>query len=165
MKLQLIKYPNPLLSQKSKKISIIDGSIKKLSEDMAETLASYGDDHEKGVAIAAIQIGVPIRMTVIKEDEGFFALLNPEVVKGSKVYLEDMEGCMSVPKKYGKVKRYEKIKVRGLNIKGKKIEIKAEGLLARILQHEIDHMDGKLFLNHVHKDELYVLDKEGKLIK
>jgi peptide deformylase len=165
MKLQLIKYPNPLLSEKSKKISIIDDSIKKLASDMAETLASYGDDHEKGVAIAAIQVGVPIRMTVIKDEEGFIPLINPEVVKGGKTYLTDMEGCMSVPKKYGKVKRYEKLKVRGLNLDGKKIEIKAEGLTARILQHEIDHMDGKLFLNHVHKDEIYTLDKEGKLVK
>lgn len=165
MKLQLIKYPNPLLSEKSKKISIIDDSIKKLAADMAETLVSYGDDHEKGVAIAAIQVGVPIRMTVIKEENGYLPLINPEIVKGSKAYLEDMEGCMSVPKKYGKVKRYEKLKVRGLNIDGKKIEIKAEGLTARILQHEIDHMNGKLFLTHVNDNDIYILDKEGKLVK
>jgi peptide deformylase len=165
MKLQLVKYPNPLLAQKSKKISIIDDSVKKLAADMAETMKSYGDDHETGVAIAAIQVGVPIRMTVINDEDGPFALINPELVKGSKEYLLDMEGCMSVPKKYGKVKRYEKVKIRGLNIDGKKIEIKAEGLLARVMQHEIDHMNGKLFLNHVHEKDLYTLTDEGKLEK
>lgn len=165
MKLRLITYPNPLLVQKSKKITLVDDSIKKLASDMAETMQSYGDQHEAGVAIAAVQVGVPVRMTVIKEEDGYFALLNPEVVKGSKESLEDMEGCMSVPKKYGKVKRFEKVKVRGLNLEGKKIEIKAEGMLARILQHEIDHMDGKLFTSHIEPNELYTLDKEGKLVK
>ena len=71
---------------------------------MAETMQSYGDSHEAGVAIAAVQVGVPIRMTVIKDEDKYFALINPEIVKGSKEYLLDMEGCMSVPKKYGKVK-------------------------------------------------------------
>lgn len=165
MILTVIKYPNPLLSEKSKKISIIDKSIKKLASDMAETMQSYGDDHEAGVAIAAVQVAVPIRMTVIKNEDSYFTLINPKVVKGSKEYQLDMEGCISVPKKYGKVKRYEKVKVRGLNLEGKKIEIKAEGLLARVLQHEIDHMDGKLFLSHVHEKEIFTLDKEGRLIK
>lgn len=165
MKLRVLKYPNPLLFQKSKKITRIDSSIKQLAADMAETMASYGDSHETGVAIAAIQVGVPIRMTVIKEDDSYLALINPEVVKGGKEYLLDMEGCLSVPKKYGKVKRFDKVKVRGLNIEGKKVEIKAEGLMARILQHEIDHMDGKLFLSHVTEKNLYTLDKEGKLVK
>lgn len=165
MKLELIKYPNPLLSEKSKKITIIDNSIKKLAKDMAQTMQSYGDEHESGVAIAAIQVGVPVRMTVIKEEDGYFALINPEIVKKSNQYFEDMEGCMSVPKKYGKVKRFDKVKVRGLDIDGKKIEIKAEGLMARVLQHEIDHMNGKLFFTHVPKDEMYRMDKDGKLVK
>lgn len=165
MKLEIIKYPNPLLAQKSKKIGIIDDSIKKLAADMAETMQSYGDDHETGVAIAAVQVGVPLRMTVIKEEDNYFTLINPEIIKGSKEGLIDMEGCMSVPKKYGKVKRYEKVKVRGLDLKGRKLEIKAEGMMARILQHEIDHMDGKLFLSHVQEKDIYHLDKEGKLVK
>jgi peptide deformylase len=165
MKLEIIKYPNPLLSQKSKRISIIDKSIRDLASDMAETMQTYGDDHETGVAIAAIQVGVPIRMTVIKEEKGYHAVINPEIVKAGKEYYVDMEGCMSVPKKYGKVKRYEKIKVKGLDLKGRKIEIKAEGIMARIIQHEIDHMDGKLFLSHVSEKDLYHLDKEGKLVK
>lgn len=165
MKLQLIKYPNPILSKKSKKITIIDSSIKKLAQDMAETMQSYGDEHETGVAIAAVQVGVPVRMTIIKEEDGYFALINPDIVKKSNEYYEDMEGCMSVPKKYGKVKRYNKIKVRGLGLDGKKVEIKAEGLMARVLQHEIDHMDGKLFTTRVLKDEMYHMDKDGKLVK
>lgn len=168
MKLELIKFPNPLLAEKSKKITIIDDSIKKLAADMAETMSSYGSEHEAGVALAAIQVGVPLRMTVIRDDEpehgGYYALINPEIIK-SDGEATDTEGCMSVPQKYGKVTRYNKIKVRGLNLDGKKIEIKADGLLARILQHEIDHMDGKLFLSHVPETELYTLDKDGKLVK
>ena len=168
MKLKLIQYPNPLLSEKSKKISLIDDSIKKLAADMAETMKGYGTEEEAGVAIAAIQVGVPIRLTVVRDEEvpeGYFVLINPEVVKGSKNELLDMEGCMSVPQKYGKVARYEKVKVKALNIKGQKIEIKAEGLMARILQHEIDHMNGQLFLSHVEPGEIYKLTDEGKLVK
>lgn len=168
MKLQVVTTPNPILAEKSKKINIIDNSIKKLAADMAETMFSYGSEHESGVAIAAIQVGVPLRLTVIREPEkpgGYYGLINPEVVKGSGEYIEDMEGCLSVPQKYGKVKRYQKVKVRGLDLSGKKIEIKAEGLLARILQHEIDHMNGRLFVSHVEDGELYRLTKDGNLVK
>lgn len=166
MILKIITTPNPLLAQKSKKISRVDDSIRKLAADMAETMESYGDKHESGVAVAAIQVGVPLRMTVVKNDEeGYTALINPEIVKHSNDELEETEGCMSVPKKYGSVKRYKKIKVRGLNLDGKKIEIKAEGFKARVLQHEIDHMDGKLFLHKVAPQDLYTLTEDGKLVK
>ena len=168
MKLKLIQKPNPLLAQKSKKITIIDDSIKKLAADMAETMQGYGSKEEAGVAIAAVQVGVPVRLTVIRDEDdpdGYFTLINPEIIKGSKKEILDMEGCMSVPQKYGKVYRYEKVKVRGIDLNGKKVEIKAEGLMARILQHEIDHMDGQLFLSHVEPGELYTLDTEGKLVK
>jgi peptide deformylase len=127
---------------------------------------SYGDKHESGVAVAAIQVGVPVRMTVVKDDDsGYVTLINPEIIKHSADELEETEGCMSVPKKYGLVKRYKKIKVRGLDLNGKKIEIRAEGFKARVLQHEIDHMNGKLFLNHVDPDGLYTLTDDGKLVK
>jgi len=168
MKLKIIQKPNPLLEQKSKKITIIDTSIKKLAADMAETMLGYDKKEESGVAIAAVQVGVPVRMTVIRDEDteaGYFVLINPEIVKGSKKEIADMEGCMSVPKKYGQVYRYEKVKVKGLNIDGKRVEIKAAGLMARILQHEIDHMDGKLFLSRVEPGEIYTLGEEGKLVK
>lgn len=166
MILDIITNPNPLLGQKSKKITRIDDSIKKLAADMAETMEGYGDKNETGVAIAAVQVGVPLRMTVVQNDEGgYTAIINPEIVKHSADELEETEGCMSVPKKYGNVKRYKKIKVRGLGLDGKKIEFKAEGFKARVLQHEIDHMDGKLFLHKVEPNELYTLTDDGKLIK
>lgn len=166
MILKIITTPNPLLGQKSKKINRIDESVRKLAADMAETMAGYGDEHETGVAMAAVQVGVPLRMTVVKDDEGGYnALINPEIVKHSQDELEDTEGCMSVPKKYGLVKRYKKIKVRGTDLEGRKLEIKAEGFKARVLQHEIDHMNGKLFLNHVEQNELYTLTDDGKLVK
>jgi peptide deformylase len=163
MKLKIITHPNPLLAERSKKINRIDDSIKKLASDMAETMKSYGDEHEVGVAIAAIQVGVPLRMTVVKNDNEYLAIINPEIVKHSKEELEETEGCMSVPKKYGPVKRFKKVKVRGLSLDGKKIEIKAEGFQARVLQHEIDHMNGKLFLNRVSKENLYTLTDTGSL--
>ena len=166
MKLTVLKYPNPTLNQKSKKISRIDDSIKKLVHDMAETMKEYQSEHEIGVALAAIQVGVPIRMTVIKQDDGsYVALLNPKVVKTGKEELMEIEGCISVPKKYGRVKRYKKVKVKGIGLNGRPLEIKAEGLLAQVLQHEIDHMDGKLFINKVKEGELYKLNGEGKLVK
>jgi peptide deformylase len=166
MILKIITNPNPLLNQKSKRITRIDDSIKKLASDMAETMEGYGDKHESGVAVAAIQVGVPLRMTVVQdEDGGFITLINPEIIKHSPDELEETEGCMSVPKKYGNVKRYKKIKVRGTDLDGKKVEIKAEGFKARVLQHEIDHMNGKLFLHKVEPDELYTLTDDGKLVK
>ncbi len=165
MKLNIITHPNPLLNQRSKKISRIDDSIKNLAKDMAETMMGYGDGHEAGVAIAAIQVGVPLRMTVVKDGDSYLAIINPEIVKRSEELLEDNEGCMSVPKKYGPVKRSKKIKVKGLDINGKKIEIKAEGFQARVLQHEIDHMNGKLFLHKVAPEDLYTLTDDGKLVK
>ncbi len=165
MKLEILTFPNPLLSQKSKKIKRIDDSIKKLAINMAETMRGYGNEHESGVALAAIQVGVPVRMTVLKDGDEYLTIINPEIIKRSKEELLDTEGCMSVPKKYGQVKRAKKIKVRGLNLDGQKIEIKAEGFLARVLQHEIDHMNGNLFLNHVPDNELYTLNSDGRLVQ
>lgn len=164
MKLEIIKHPNPILNQKSKKITIISESIKKLAKDMEETIESYGNEKETGVALAAIQVGVPVRLTVLKNEMGYQAIVNPKIIKHSEELIEEPEGCMSVPQKYGPVKRFKKIKVRGLDLDGKKIEIKADGFLARVLQHEIDHMDGKLFLNMVEEKNLYTLSKEGDLI-
>lgn len=165
MKLNIVTKPNPILHQKSKKITRIDDEIKKLAADMEDTIKNYGNKHESGVAIAAIQVGVPLRLTIVRFDEDYVALINPEIIKHSKEEFEDTEGCMSVPKKYGQVKRYKKIKVRALNLEGKKIEIKAEGFLARVLQHEIDHMNGNLFLEKVAEKDLYTLSEDGKLVK
>jgi peptide deformylase len=164
MKLKIVTTPNPILLEKSKKISRIDDSIKQLATDMAETISDYGSEHETGVALAAVQVGVPVRMTVVRGDEGdYIALINPEIVKESKTQEEDIEGCMSVPQKYGRVVRPCKIKVRGLDINGKKMELKAEGLMARILCHEIDHMDGKLFTSRAIGGEIYKLNSKGEL--
>jgi peptide deformylase len=166
MKRKIITYPNPILLEKSKKISRIDNSIKQLALDMMETVSDYGSEHETGVALAAIQVGVPVRMTVVRSDDGdYMALINPEIVKESKNQEEDMEGCMSVPKKYGRVSRPCKIKIRALDINGKKTELKAEGLMARILCHEIDHMDGKLFTSRLVDGEIYKLNEKGELIQ
>lgn len=165
MKLKIITYPNPLLNEKSKKITRIDDSLKKLAEDMIDTVQNYGSEHETGIALAAIQVGVPLRMTVVRDvTEGFLVLINPEVVKCSKELEEDMEGCLSVPQNYGVVTRPKKVKVKGNDLSGNKIEIKAEGLMARVYQHEIDHMDGKLFISKIKDGKIYKLNSEGELV-
>lgn len=164
MKLKIITYPNPILGQKSKKITRVDESLRKLAEDMTETVQNYGSEHETGVAIAAIQVGVPLRMTVVRHDDGcYYPLINPQIVKASKETETDMEGCLSVPQKYGKVTRPKKVKIKGTDLDGRKVEIKAEGLMARVYQHEIDHMDGKLFISKVQDEKIYKLDESGEL--
>lgn len=132
---------------------------------MIDTMKSFDNSQEMSAAMAAIQVGVPVRMTILRDGEEFLPVINPEIVKHGKEEFSDTEGCMSVPKKYGPVKRYKKVKVRGLDLEGKKIEIKAEGFLARVLQHEIDHMNGNLFLKKVPEEELYTLTEDGKLVK
>lgn len=165
MKLKIITYPNPILNEKSKKITRVDDSIRTLAEDMIDTVQNYGSEHETGVALAAIQVGVPVRMTVVRAEDGsFFPLLNPQIVRCSKQLEEDMEGCLSVPQSYGKVVRPAKIKVKGTDLEGKKIEIKAEGLMARVFQHEIDHMDGLLFVSKITDGKIYKLNDEGELV-
>lgn len=165
MKLEIITYPNPLLAEKSKKITRIDSSIHKLVSDMIDTMKSFDNGQEASAAMAAIQVGAPLRLTIVRDGNEFTPIINPTITKHSKEELNDMEGCMSVPKKYGPVKRYKKIKVKGLNLDGKKIEMKVEGFRARVLQHEIDHMNGKLFLNRVPEKDLYTLANDGKLEK
>lgn len=112
-----------------------------LINDMAETM--YAAD---GVGLAAPQIGEPIRVIVADAGDGLIALVNPVITKSDGEDIE-VEGCLSIPGVTGYVKRYAQVQVQGLNEKGKPVKIQADGLLARILQHEIDHLDGILFID------------------
>ena len=104
-------------------------------------------------------------MDLLKEDDEFIALANPKVIKKSKSAEEDLEGCMSVPQKYGFVMRSKKVKISAQNIKGENIYLDTDGLMARILQHEIDHLNGILFTDHITDDnKIYTLSKDGTLI-
>lgn len=162
---KIITTPNKILRLVSEPIGTIDDNIINLVEDMADTIESYSSEHEAGVALAAIQIGVPKRIIVIKEDDDYIALINPVIVKISKTQEEDLEGCMSIPQKYAFILRPKKIKVKAKNLEGEDIKITAEGMMARIIQHEIDHLEGRLLLDYVDNSKMYILDNKGKLVK
>jgi peptide deformylase len=162
---KIITAPNKILRLVSEPVDLIDSTITSLVEDMADTIESYSSEHEAGVALAAIQIGVPKRVVVIKENDDFIALINPCVTKESKAKEEDLEGCMSIPQKYAFILRPNKIKIKAKNLEGEDIKISAEGMMARIILHEIDHLQGRLLTDFVDDSKLYTLDSKGKLVK
>ncbi|EJP6470799.1 peptide deformylase [Clostridium botulinum] len=137
------KYGDDLLRKKSRKIEKIDDRILTLLEDMEETM--YSAD---GVGLAAPQVGILKRVVVIDVGEGLIKLINPEIIEteGNET---DVEGCLSVPGEQGEVERPYKVKVKALNEKGEEIVLEGEGLLARAFCHEIDHLDGILFVDKV----------------
>ena len=138
-------FPDPVLKKKARRVRTIDGSIKKLIRDMIETMHS-----EPGrVGLAAPQIGVSLRVIVIGiPEEEVIAIINPEIVRSRGERSID-EGCLSVPGYFGQIKRAESVTVKGRDQDGKEIRIKAEGLLAQVLEHEIDHLNGVLYLDHL----------------
>lgn len=132
---------DPVLKEICKPVERIDKKLKRLLDDMAETMYA-----SEGVGLAAPQVGIPIRMAVIDVDKKkLFELINPTIVEREGIAV-DQEGCLSFPGLFGDVERAEKVKVEYTNRYGKKKSVEAEGLLARCLQHEIDHLDGKLFI-------------------
>lgn len=169
----IIALPNPHLRQKSQRVGVITDEIKQLVQDMEAATISWdiSRDHEVGVALAAVQIDKLYKIVVVrnnydnKEDHTFTAFINPEITKRDGKIIEDYEGCLSVPDTYGKVPRHEKVKVKALGLDGKEFRVTAEGFLARIFQHEIDHTNGIVFIDHIKDDPeaFFRLDKEGKL--
>ena len=154
--LEILKYPHPILKKRSEVVSQINEEIKKLIQDMRETMYQAG-----GVGLAACQVGVPQRVIVLDvspldPQHSFFALINPEIIS-EEGEIDHEEGCLSVPDCLEKVKRREKVCVRGLSTEGREIEIKGEGILAIALQHEIDHINGVLILDKISrlKREIY----------
>lgn len=154
MTVRPIRYlGDPVLRKPARKVSRVDDSIRKLIEDMTESMYAA-----HGVGIAAPQIGVPLRVVVIgMPDEDPFALINPEVIERSGERRLD-EGCLSVPGYRGTVTRSVKVTVKALDQRGKEIRVKAEdNLLAQALEHETDHVNGTLYVDH--------LDAKKDLIK
>jgi peptide deformylase len=150
-------FPDPVLKQKSKRIRTIDGSIKNVIGDMIETLHA-----EPGrVGLAAPQVGIPLRIIVIcLLDEEDIVIINPKIVRKRGERLIN-EGCLSVPGYFGQVMRAEFITVKGRDQKGEEIRIKADGLLAQALEHEIDHINGTLYLDHLEGiDMLHKIEPE-----
>ena len=169
----IITLPNTHLRARSQKVGVITDEIKKLIDEMEAATLDWEDhrQHEVGVALAAVQIDRLYRVVVVrnnfddKNDRGFLTLINPEIVKYEGEQEEDFEGCLSVRDLYGKVKRHTKVRVKALNGQGKEVRITAEGFLARVLQHEIDHTNGVLFIDHIkdNHDAFYKLEDDGKL--
>jgi peptide deformylase len=141
----IVKFPDPILQRPAEPVTAFDGELRKLVDDMFESMYAA-----HGIGLAAPQIGIPRRLTVIdlsfqKNPEDKIVLINPEVVlKEGKVYEE--EGCLSLPDIREKVARASNVKIRAQDVEGNWFEREAEELLARAFQHEIDHLDGILFI-------------------
>ena len=154
--LSILTVPEPILRQKSKRVKNIDVSIRKLAADMIETMHAAS-----GVGLAAPQVGVPWRVIVIgMPGEEDFVLINPEVVRRSGERLVT-EGCLSVPGYFGEIQRAQRVTVKGKDLSGKETRIKAEELLAQALEHEIDHLNGVLYIDHLgSSDKLHKVEPE-----
>ncbi len=141
--LEILKYPNPILKKKARALKKVDDDTLRLIADMIETM------HEApGVGLAAPQVGRSIRLIVVDVGEGPIAMINPKIKKrsGEQVFVE---GCLSVPNLEAPVKRSETIVVQGLGRDGAPLTVEAAGLISTVFQHEIDHLDGKLFIDRV----------------
>jgi peptide deformylase len=152
---EIIQPDNPILRKKAHKVTSFGRKLQQLVDDMIETM------HDApGVGLAAPQVAVSQRLIVVhlpddeqsreaygKDAGAFYVVANPEIVKASKEMVEGVEACLSIPGYAGKVDRHEKVTVKGLDRYGKELRVKAEGWLARVFQHEIDHLDGRLFID------------------
>ncbi|HEX2325990.1 MAG TPA: peptide deformylase [Chloroflexota bacterium] len=132
------------LRGKAKRVPRVDASLRKLIEDMVDTVRAA-----PGVGLAAPQVGVPLRVVVVDYEDRLYVVLNPEVVKMGQETVTDEEGCLSAPHWQGPVARATSLTVKGRDRDWKEVRIKAEGWLARIFQHELDHLEGILFLDKV----------------
>lgn len=145
----LIILPDPLLREVSRPVERVDDELRRLADDMLETMYDA-----PGIGLAAVQVGEPLRMLVVdvsKEDEPRApqVIVNPEIVERSDERSVYEEGCLSIPDYYAEVERPAKVRVRYMDRQGKEREVVAEGLLATCLQHEIDHLNGVLFIDHI----------------
>ena len=172
---KLITLPNPSLRKVSADVKEINDKILGIIKDMEESTLDWDQsrEHEVGVALAAVQINKLYRIVILRDDHEdkysatFTIFINPEIEKSFGDIVMDYEGCLSIPDIYGKVPRYNKVKVKALDTNLNKIELTASGFLARVFQHEIDHTNGIVFIDHIkdNPDAFYILDTSGKLIK
>ena len=146
-----------ILRKKSKKVEVIDEKIRELIQDMKETLHKYD-----GVGLAAVQVGILKQIVVIheSEDEPIYVVINPEIISQSGTQIVE-EGCLSFPNKFAKIKRPEKISIQALDENGKKIKITGEKLLAQAISHEIDHLNGEVFIDKIVPGTLEIIRQEN----
>jgi peptide deformylase len=151
----IVQLDNPILRKKAHRVTSFDPKLQTLIDDMVETMIAA-----PGVGLAAPQVNIPLRLAVVrlpdddesKEEYGddagrLFVLINPEVVKASKELVEGVEACLSIPGYVGTVDRHEALTIKGLDRYGKPIRVKAKGWLARVFQHEMDHLEGRLYID------------------
>ena len=148
---KILTEPDPFLRQKSIKVEVVDNEIRSLMDDMLETMYNA-----PGIGLAAIQIGVPKRVIVIdisqdKEEKKPFYFVNPELIANSNNNAIYEEGCLSVPGQFAEINRPDKCKIKYLDYNGKEQILNAEGLLATCVQHEMDHLEGILFIDYLSK--------------
>jgi peptide deformylase len=145
---KIITLENPILRQKAKRVKHFDASLKRLVEDLFETMHAAN-----GVGLAAPQIAQSLRVLVAEYEDRKEALINPEIIKMSGEQIGP-EGCLSIPGYVGEnIKRAMLVLIKGRDVNGKEVRIRAEGYFARVLQHEIDHLDGILYLDHLQRPE------------
>lgn len=171
----IITLPHESLRQRSKKVGLITDEVRDLANSMIASTLDWENNrkHEVGVALAAVQINKLLRVVIIREDfenrsnKNFQVFINPTITKKEGELVEDFEGCLSIKDVYGKVPRHSKIKIKAIDLSGGEIRLTAEGFLARVIQHEIDHTNGKLFVDHIatNPDAFYHLNEEGQLEK
>jgi len=153
--LDIIRLDNPILRKKARRVVSFDARFQQLVDDMVETMLAA-----PGVGLAAPQVAVSQRLIVVRlpDDEDsrqeygpeagkLYVVTNPEIIKASKEMVEGIEGCLSIPGYYGRVDRHEKVVITGQDRQGRPLRIKAAGWLARVFQHEIDHLDGRLYID------------------
>ncbi|MBQ8156283.1 peptide deformylase [Candidatus Saccharibacteria bacterium] len=172
--MKIITTPDGRLREKSEKVREIDDEIRGIIDDMRKLSLDWEKEHpyELSAAMAAPQMGVLKRIIIVRDDmedkknATFTALINPEVIRTEGKTVRDYEGCLSVPSIYGMVPRPSKVKVKAKLEDGTEVRIKASGELARTLLHEIDHLDGILFIDHIRddKDAFYEMNDKGDLI-
>ena len=172
--MNIVTTPDPRLRVKCKKVNHVDDEIREMVNNMIQNSLDWEKEHkfEISAALAAPQLGYDRRIIIVREDTEnkdnatFIPLLNPEVIKTEGKIVKDYEGCLSVPNFYGMVPRPDKARIKAQTIDGQEVRIKADGFLARTLLHEIDHLNGILFIDHIKdvEDAWYRLDKKGDLV-
>lgn len=170
----IISLPHPSLRNRSKKVGFITNDILRVIEEMKSATIDWEKSrkHEVGVALAAVQINHLLRIVIIrnncddKSDISFTTFINPEITKYEGEVTEDYEGCLSIKNLYGKVPRHERVRVKAIDEKGQSFRVTAEGFMARVLQHEIDHTNGVVYIDHIkdHPEAFFNLDDDGHLI-
>ena len=170
----IIQLPSPTLHKKSKRVARIDAQTRQVADGMIRAVIDWESTrpHEFGAALSAVQIGKLTRVMIIRnnfedrEEQSFGVYINPEIVKLDGNPTEAMEGCLSIPDIYGSVSRHPKVKIKALNLDGKPVRLAASGFLARVIQHEIDHLDGILFTDRITDiNKLYKLGPDGQFSK